>query len=128
MPRNKITEQEIYNFLQEIESGSVILSPRQEPQGVYACYGKYDASNGWEITIYSDANEWDYIDEIRTGDGREIEYSSMAGMPRIDGYRPSKEMSWDAYGIPGYCKFRCTACGSGFKYRDDSVFKCPDCR
>lgn len=111
----EISNTEIWEFLHAIESGGVVLTPDgdREPQEIYASNVAYSASNGWRIVVYNDANEWDYIDEIVTADGRRIKYEEIAtSFPDIEAYVPSEEMSWSRYRIPGYLRFRCPACSS----------------
>ncbi len=108
-----ISDIEIWEFLRAIESGSVVLTPdgHREPQLIYAGDVPYRASNGWSIVIFNDANEWDYIDEIVTSDGRRISYDEIAdSFPDIDNYEPTNEISWLRYRIPGYISFRCSVC------------------
>lgn len=105
-------EGELSQFLKAIENGTVQLTPEQEPQDVYAGNVSSIASNGWRIVVYNDANEWDYIDSITTSDGRIFDYDVLAEIPAIDTYEPSAKTAWIRYGIPGYCRFRCKACGT----------------
>jgi hypothetical protein len=98
-----ISDIEIWEFLRAIESGSVILTPDGEREPGEICIGNvaYKASNGWRIVIFNDANEWDYIDEIVTYDGRRIEYNEIAdSFPDIDCYEPTEDISWSRYRIP----------------------------
>lgn len=53
-----LSEQEIWQFLQEIEAGTITLVPATEPQAVYAGNVVYQASNGWEIWVFNDCNAW----------------------------------------------------------------------
>lgn len=108
-------EQEVAGFLRAIEDGSVSLRPEHEPQDVYAGNVKYVASNGWGIIVFNDANEWDYIDSITTADGRRFSYDELEQMSAVAEYQPSEEIAWRRYGIPGYCVFRCTKCGTLIK-------------
>jgi len=105
-------EIELSKFLKAVEVGSVLLIPEQEPQDVYAGNISYLASNGWRIVVFNDANEWDYIDSITTSDGRTFDYDALSEMPAIDAYEPTAAIAWTRYGIPGYCLFRCKACGT----------------
>ena len=96
----KISEIEIWEFLRAIESGSVVLTPNEDPQVRYTGNITYQASNGWRIVIFNDCNEWDYIDEIVTSDGRRISYSVMCNwFPALGEYTPSDEIVWSKYGI-----------------------------
>ncbi len=99
-------------FLHSVEAGEVTLTPLQEPQDVYAGPVDYAASNGWQVSVYNDCNEWDYIERVRTADGLECDYDFIyEHMPQVDAYQPSEEVAWSRYRIPGYMKFRCVYCG-----------------
>jgi hypothetical protein len=124
---NQISEEEIVKFLKEIEEGTVTLAPHHEPQDVYAGNVCYQASNGWEIVIFNDANVWDYIDCIQTSEGRSIDFDELEDMPKISKYRPSDEIAWCRYGIPGYCIFRCKRCGKQLKKPINRTFMCDEC-
>jgi hypothetical protein len=113
-----ISNSEIWEFLRAIESGSVALTPdgEREPQDIYAANVAYSASNGWRIVIFNDANEWDYIDEIVMADGRRIVYDEIAdSFPDIENYKPSEEISWSRYRIPGHTRFCCVVCNLPLK-------------
>jgi len=119
-----VTESEILSFLCSVESGDVILIPLQEPQNVFAGPVDYIASNGWNITIYNDCNEWDYIEHIQTADGRKCDYDDIfEAMPAVDSYQPPSEVAWTRYRIPEYCKFRCIRCGK--QLRDGPLYQSP---
>lgn len=86
---DRVTETEV----RAVESGAVSLVATHEPQQVYAGNVHYTASNGWAVTVFNDANQWDYIDELHTAEGRWCDYDDIAErMPRVDAYRPSDEM------------------------------------
>lgn len=125
--KTPICEQEIVDVLQRIEEGEIRLMPPHEPQAVYAGNVLYKASNGWEIVIFNDVNVWDYIEYLKTADGREIEYDELDEMPRVERYRPSPEVAWKCYRIPGYLTFRCTQCGTILGEHRDRRFLCPSC-
>ena len=126
--KTPICEQEIMDFLQRIEGGEIRLTPPHEPQAVYAGNVLYKASNGWEIVIFNDANVWDYIECLKTADGREIEYDELDEMSRVERYRPSPEVAWTCYRIPGYVTFRCIQCGTILDEHSDRNFLCPSCK
>jgi hypothetical protein len=132
MPVPASAEIELSQFLKAIEDGSVSLTPEQEPQDVYAGNVSYVASNGWRIVVYNDVNEWDYIESITTSDGRTFGCAALDEMPAVDAYEPSEEIAWTRYGIPGYCRFRCKACGTRLiKPKGGSMhspFLCPVCQ
>ncbi len=74
MKNAAISEIEALNFLKAIEDGLISLRSVQDPQEIYAGNVSYTASNGWLITIFNDANEWDYIDQIQSEDGRILNF------------------------------------------------------
>ena len=125
-----ITEDELLQFLKAIEEGTIALRAEYDPQDVYAGNVPYMASNGWRITIFNDCNEWDYVDEVITADGRSVDFDSIDNyMPRAREYMPDSEAAWRRYGIPGYCLFRCTRCGTAL---EDELrkppFRCVRCK
>ena len=124
-----LTEGELWSFLRDIEQGVVTLQPEGEPQEIYAGNVSYTASNGWRIIIFNDANEWDYIDEIVTNDGRSIDYDELfQTYPALAEYAPNDEVAWSRYRIPGYLKFRCNHCGMKLKKRKEVVgWLCDQC-
>ena|ERR1700677_1552785 len=119
MHPSRVTEAEILAFLKSVEEGPVTLTPSGEPQDIYAGHVEYTASNGWVVTIFNDCNEWDYIEHLRTPDGRECCYDQINDfMPQVDAYSPSEEVAWERWRIPGYCKFRCVRCGEFIEDRE----------
>src|SRR5579864_5008297 len=72
-----ISEAELMDFLRAIEEGSVSLRPEFDPQDIYAGNVPYAASNGWHITIFNDCNEWDYVDRVKTADGRSLDFDTI---------------------------------------------------
>ena len=128
MPANNLTEDEVLAFLRSVERGEVTLDPQQEPQEIYAGNVEYHASNGWTITVFNDANEWDYIEQLCTADGRECHHEALANMPKVESYGPSSEVAWMRYRIPGYCKFRCTRCGQVLTPPFNPPYVCPKCK
>lgn len=126
--KNSIEEREVLQFLSEIEEGKIILTPTVEPQDVYAGNVEYLASNGWKIIVFNDCNQWDYIESIEISAERIVDFSDLEKMPGIQKYRPSKEISWSRYKIPGYLNFRCTKCGKDIKGRKDEIYLCEDCQ
>jgi hypothetical protein len=122
-----LTAAEIAAFLAEVEAGRVTLHPAGEPQEVYASDVEYKASNGWTIVVFNDCNEWDYISEITAADGRTATFDDIQAMPDVKSYRPSDEMAWQRYRIPGYLRFRCTRCGARLAARGDGRSLCDAC-
>lgn len=127
---SKLGEAEALQFLRAIESGEITLAPLDDPQEVYAGNVTYQASNGWRITIFNDANEWDYVDSIEVPDGPSLDYSDMAPGSELEVYDPGDDVAWSRYGIPGYCCFRCRSCSAllddGPPFRPP--FECRQCR
>jgi hypothetical protein len=123
-----IDTEELVSFPQAIERGDVTLVPSCEPQDVYAGPVVYRASNGWEIAVFNDANEWDYIEWVTSADGRCVNYFELDRHARdLANYTPSDDVAWRRYGIPGHMKFRCTQCGVFFEYGKDKVYRCSSC-
>lgn len=123
-----ISKEEIFSFLHAIESGEVVLTPRQEPQYVYAGVVGYDASNGWFIAVFNDANEWDYIEWIVASDGRRVDFFDMAEEDGdLENYAPSNEIAWRCYRIPGYLQSRCTQCGTTIDPDSSGRYLCQQC-
>lgn len=110
-----ISHKEIWDFLLAIEGGAVTLSPHGDPQDIYSAAITYHGSNGWKIVIFNDCNQWDYIEEIVTDDGRRMDYDEIfEAYPDIDTYCPSPQISWSRYLIPADQLFHCLFCGATF--------------
>jgi hypothetical protein len=99
-----LAEAEVMTFLQAIERGDITLSSEEDPQMIYTGLVRYLASNGWSITVFNDCNEWDYVDTIDTTDGRTLDFDDMP--KSLKNYRPSDEVAWTRYRIPGYAQYR----------------------
>ena len=124
-----ITEKELLQFLKAIEEGAIFLLPESNPQDIYAGNVAYTASNGWRITIFNDCNTWDYVDKVITADGRSVGFDSIDNdMPTAREYLPADEIAWRRYGIPGYCRFRCTQCDADLDFDlRKAPFLCDPC-
>ena len=123
-----INKHEILSFLHAIESGEIILTPLKEPQWVYAGVVGYEASNGWRIAVFNDANEWDYIECIIAIDGRRVDYFEMQDDDSdLAHYAPSSDVAWRCYGIPGYLQNRCRQCGSSINADPGGIYLCQEC-
>ncbi len=92
-----MTDDEALAFLRAIESGEVTLISRWGDPAAQNGPFPYDASNGWEIWVFNDVGEWDYVDEIRAPDGR---YTGFDQSLAIEHYEPSPEVIERAYGFP----------------------------
>ncbi len=101
---------EVLGLLKEIERGEVTLTAFEDPQKVYSGEVRYRASNGLELVVFNDANEWDYLDSVWQGRARLTDFDELEGSPAGQ-YQPSAEVAWRCYAIPGYLKFRCRTCG-----------------
>jgi len=106
-----------------------VLTPMQEPQWVYAGVVGYNASNGWRIAVFNDANEWDYIEWIAASDGRRVDFffDMTEEDADLEHYAPSNDVSWRCYGIPGYLQNRCKKCGSSINADPGGRYLCQQC-
>jgi hypothetical protein len=127
MPQT-ISEPEILRLLGQIESGAITVAPKSQPQFVYAGSVEYETSDGWRLILLNDCNRWDHLERVIAPDGREIGWDAMQEMPRVRDYRPTSEIAWKSYGLPGHCRFRCTRCSVGIEYQQDGRFYCRACR
>ena len=106
-----LSEEECLDFLHRIETGELALEPVHCAQDVFAGDVEYLASNGWSLVVFNDANEWDYIERIRSADGRTLYFDEICeSMANLSNYSPTHEVSWKVYRIPGYCDHRCELC------------------
>jgi hypothetical protein len=101
---NKLDEQQIFDFLRKIENFEILLTCDREPQYVYCGVITYVATNGWEIRIFNDCNEWDYIESVKSNNGQSLYYDDMSDS--LGNYRTSEEIQWKAYGLPGYLEHK----------------------
>ncbi len=124
-----ISKEDIFPFLRAIESGDIVLTPMQEPQWVYAGVVGYNASNGWRIAVFNDANEWDYIEWIVASDGRRVDFffDMTEEDADLEHYAPSNDVSWRCYGIPGYLQNRCKQCGCSIEADRSGRYLCQQC-
>lgn len=94
-----ISESEILNLLKDIEEGKLKLEPTKNPFDVYSGNVVYNINNGWQITIFNDANTWDYIDNIKSADGREVSFEEIDNMLALRNYEPSEMSCINIYNI-----------------------------
>lgn len=92
-------EEKILNFLNQIEIGEIQITPTQNPRNIYAGNVIYKANNGWEITIFNDANEWDYIDNIKMSDEILIDFDALDKMIKVRNYEPKQTVVKEVYKI-----------------------------
>lgn len=95
-----LSKEKVLDFLKRIEEGEIKITPLSNPKDIYSGNVVYSASNGWELTIFNDANTWDYIDSIRTDDGVTLGFDDLDVIPEIRNYCPSLEVSKEVYLIP----------------------------
>lgn len=104
---------ELLAFLEAVKSGDIRLEALYSPQDVYAGNVKYSASNGWSLVIFNDCNDYDYIDSVRTEDGREIDFDDIDA--DCQSVFAVGDIAWRCLGIPGYLKYMCAECGAEVK-------------
>lgn len=108
----KIKPEEVLAVLHKIERKQIRLKPVRCPQSTYAGNVVYEASNGWTLRVFTDCNEWDYLDSVVLPNGVEYDFWEEglrttkwdAEYEPIREYTPSPEVSWECYRIPGYLK------------------------
>lgn len=118
-----LTPKSVLQFLKDIESGVVTLTCRnpESPAEVYAANVHYHASNGWQLVIFNDCGEWDYIDHVKTGETLTDELVDFERIyetttwRHVRQYLPSLEVSRNRYGIPGYGEASMTPEWAGWK-------------
>jgi hypothetical protein len=120
---------EVLQLLLEIERGEVSLTALEDPQRVYSGEVRYRASNGLELVVFNDANQWDYLDSVFRDGVLLTDFDEFEASPAGQ-YQPSEEAAWRCYGIPGYLKFRCRTCGGRLRRlaSPDHPFLCPEQR
>ncbi len=93
----RVTEKEILEVLKDIEKGKLKLKSIDNQLKIYSGNLVYNITNGWQITIYKDANNWDYIDSIKTHYGEKIDFEKLDSLPQIKNYCPPKEVCFNIY-------------------------------
>ena len=93
-----IAEAEALAFLRAIETGAIALTTNELPLDVYAGNVTYRASNGWTIVVFNDCDSFDYVDEIKTDDGRWLDFDNMT--PALKAYRAPDSALYSAYQFP----------------------------
>jgi hypothetical protein len=96
--------QRAWDFIMDIEAGRVTLT-RLEPVQTLV---RYRASNGFTITVFDDAGNWDYVERVEDADGNSLfdwdtdvhpytweEESSLA--TRISNYEASDAVARERY-------------------------------
>jgi len=68
----KLTEDEILDFLHAVEREEITL--KSVSGWGYCGVPVFVASNGWQLGIFNDCDEWDYIEFIRTPDGKMFDF------------------------------------------------------
>jgi len=87
-----IKEDEALTLLKAIDYGMIKLLPELESDGVNRVWV---TENGWRITIqccrsiFDDAGDWDYIDNIVAPDGRSLKFSIIYTMPHLLEWSPT---------------------------------------
>ncbi len=93
----KVSSEELWATLKGVEDGSITLSHGDVG---YSGNVPYAASNGWELVVFNDCDEWDYLDSAKTPDGRIITYYELCLFyPDLAEYRPQGEIAATAYNL-----------------------------
>lgn len=67
------TIDEALAVLEAVCRGEVTATPRETPKEIYAGDVVYDLSNGWQVIVFNDCGEWDYVDSMTSPDGTRFE-------------------------------------------------------
>jgi hypothetical protein len=101
-----LPEPEAMAFLRRIESGEVqlelVAGPTAEPGIKFQhTIARYKTSDGWEMAVFNDAGEWDYVEWITAPDGRCWSYEKAAEPgdeeTEVQAYQPPKDVVENAY-------------------------------
>lgn len=87
---------DVQAFLDNIACGDVALSATGGRSSWYDGIMVYDADNGWQIAIFWDASDWDYVEWVKTDDGRVLLWGDMSD--ELQNYRPDPAVVSEAYG------------------------------
>lgn len=92
----KLTEREVLDFLRAVERQEITL--RSVGGFGYCGVGAFIASNGWEVCVFNDCDKWDYVEFIRTPEGKTFDFMPDAWnmtegdlMPGVIGYELAEE-------------------------------------
>ena len=92
-----ILESEVLSVLRQIERGDVTLECRGPDSGG-ACHREFVASNGWRFVVFDeDAGYWDYLDHVRSPDGRELRDFEFDG--ELYNYMPPRDQLKTVWGL-----------------------------
>ncbi len=89
---------QLLQFLQAIEQGQISLTRLTHDHDVYNGIVRYRCSNDWQIAIFVDCGEWDYVDEIITAAGDVVDFDRLYTLGLTD-YEPSEAAIINYYGI-----------------------------
>lgn len=93
-----VTSELIKQFLLAIELAEIKLTPTSDPKQTYNGIVRYQASNGWHMSVFVDCDFWDYVDEIITDEGETVDFDALYEMGLID-YEPPKSVVEKVYGL-----------------------------
>lgn len=97
-----LTEDEILAVLRAIERREVTF-PASEIEAAGDWFSgdfTFHASNGWELTVFDDCDEWDYLDSVRAPDGREVDFDQIWNhMPRVRDFQPNADTVKAIWGL-----------------------------
>mgnify|MGYP001396175684 CR=1 FL=1 len=109
---SRLTPDEVLAFLLQVESGTITLTTEREPQLIYAGQVRYQASNGWVVSIFNDCGSWDYVEEIVVKDDEVFSFADIPSEHPLYAYEPSDEIAWMRWQFPGPMHFKCRRCGT----------------
>ena len=91
------TERAIFDVLRRIETGELTVTPAGDPKNFAFGNLDYAVSNGWTLTLFIDADAWDFIDSVKDSEGNLFDYDDMS--LELQDYGPPDDVVARVYGI-----------------------------
>lgn len=87
-------------FLSDVIGLRIFLFSDIEPQTVNGNVN-YKSVDGWEVIVFNDNGKWAHVSYLRAPDGADFCFDDIDIFWSKSGIRPTKEQSFECYGIPG---------------------------
>lgn len=93
LPYTHVSSDEVLELLRKVGNGDVVPNlenPECNWKYVYAGNVHY-LVDGWQVAVFNDCDDWDYIDSVVHPDGREGEYEDWFGLEDEEGDRERQQ-------------------------------------